>query len=216
MPPAQKKGKGADPEPVAQSGKLWFPNGDRYEGEYVAEGTVRRRQGRGVYTAFCSALLEDESCPEAVRQLPPAPQPPLEPHDIVQWSGAWEADAFKEGQVTFADGSVYQGSFGPQGQFVSGGRYTWPNGCWYEGDWCENMIHGSGKFCGLNGQVLEGIYRNNAGPGLEDVQPGSPRGMDGPGASEELERAGGPGGRAVDLGRESDVGDLGDFGDVED
>lgn len=164
MPPARKPSgrKGAE---TAQSGVLWYPSGDIYSGDYLADGASDRvRYGTGTYTVFCEASRTHPALPKEV-----AEQPLLEgyPHDIVVFHGEWESDHFVKGEITFRNGAKYSGSFDAEGLYVSGGRYTWPSGCWYEGAWHKNMIHGSGTFGHPNGEVYEGIFRNNFGPGME-------------------------------------------------
>jgi hypothetical protein len=40
------------------------------------------------------------------------------------------------------------------------GKFTWPDGRMYEGEWKEGKIHGQGKFREANGRVREGIWEN--------------------------------------------------------
>jgi hypothetical protein len=46
------------------------------------------------------------------------------------------------------------------------GKYTWPDGRMYEGEWQQNKMHGAGKYTDANGHKWAGQFFNGAGPGL--------------------------------------------------
>ena len=48
------------------------------------------------------------------------------------------------GNCTYADGSVYEGSW-LNGTRHGKGKYTFSNGAIYDGMWEHNMMHGKGK-----------------------------------------------------------------------
>lgn len=168
MPPASTKKPAAKKEEqrVEGHGKFWFPNGDIYIGDYYEEGPIRKRHGKGRYTMHCQEDMEDPEVPEEIRSQD---IPARLPQDIVALDGTWDADAFIEGTLRFASGAFYTGKIDREGFYVSGGRYTWPDGSWYEGDISRNILHGHGKYYSSHTDtVTEGAFRNNHGPGLDE------------------------------------------------
>ena len=41
------------------------------------------------------------------------------------------------------------------------GKFKWPSGAVYEGDWVNGKWHGRGKYTYANGKVEEGRYEND-------------------------------------------------------
>lgn len=167
MPPATKKGaQKEEQELVIGSGKFYYPNGDVYEGEYATVGEGVHRHGTGTYTMYCSATQQDNDVPEEIRQQP---VPQYMSQDVVSLSGTWQDDALVEGRIIYASGDSFEGRVDSNCFYVSGGRYTWPDGSWYAGDFSCNVLHGVGTYYSAETQVTsEGIFRNNHGPGLDD------------------------------------------------
>ncbi|XP_069106172.1 MORN repeat-containing protein 2-like [Argopecten irradians] len=142
MPGESKKDKKQqeDDKPVIHSGVYIFPNGDKYEGEFIhgSDGSVER-SGQGVHTTT----------------------------DGTTYSGQWESDKMNgQGKLTNPSGAVYEGCF-TNNQFHGRGKYTWPNCSFYEGDFQENRMEGDGQFTDTEGQVWVGTFRYKAAPGLK-------------------------------------------------
>ena len=55
--------------------------------------------------------------------------------------------------------------------FQGKGKYTWPNGCCYDGFWRDNKMHGDGTYRDINGREWRGRFYNGRGPGLSQ-EPG--------------------------------------------
>jgi hypothetical protein len=49
--------------------------------------------------------------------------------------------------------------------FTGKGKYVWPTGNIYEGDWVNGNRHGKGKYIWKNGDVFEGDFVNGNGTG---------------------------------------------------
>ncbi|XP_033112514.1 radial spoke head 1 homolog, partial [Anneissia japonica] len=107
-----KKGEPKEEEKAAvQVGIYIFPNGDKYDGEYILtdDGSVER-QGEGVHSSA------DGTC----------------------YKGQWEKDKMNgNGILTHPGGSSFEGEFS-NNRFHGRGRYTFPNGSFYEGEFHEN------------------------------------------------------------------------------
>ncbi len=52
-------------------------------------------------------------------------------------------EGLTEGELTFADGSQYEGHF-RMNEICGHGKYFWPDGKHYEGEWSHNKMHGKG------------------------------------------------------------------------
>merc|ERR1712241_698072 len=61
------------------------------------------------------------------------------------YNGSW-VDGMRHGRgkCIFVDGSEYEGDF-RKGKFHGHGKMTWNDRGWYVGNWCEGEIHGRGK-----------------------------------------------------------------------
>lgn len=46
------------------------------------------------------------------------------------------------------------------------GKYTWPDGCEYDGEWHAGLMHGEGRFTDSSARTWHGRFANGAGPGL--------------------------------------------------
>lgn len=137
--PAKKKTK-EESGPSIQSGIYMFPNGDKYEGDYIQseiDGTIER-QGTGTHTTSEGTV----------------------------YVGLWMGDKMNgQGKILFTSEAVYEGDF-VNNQFHGTGRYTWPNGSFYEGQFNENKMEGDGDFTDTDSQVWTGTFRYKAAPGL--------------------------------------------------
>ena len=82
---------------------------------------------------------------------------------MTRYEGGWDRDK-KHGdncKATFADGSVYVGSF-KRDQMEGHGKYDWAIGHKYEGLWKESQMDGQGKFVnGSNGRQFTGAFKRN-------------------------------------------------------
>jgi hypothetical protein len=52
------------------------------------------------------------------------------------------------------------------GKYSGLGRYTFPDGSYYEGEFVENKMHGDGCFVDTQNEAWRGKFYNNNGPGL--------------------------------------------------
>jgi hypothetical protein len=88
-----------------------FPNGDRYEGEYVQleDGSIERSGTGSHFTA-----------------------------DEQHYHGNWIADKMEgQGRMELPSGASYEGDF-VNNQYHGNGKYTWSNSSFYEGQFVEN------------------------------------------------------------------------------
>jgi hypothetical protein len=63
-------------------------------------------------------------------------------------------------EISFNDGSKYKGTW-KNGKRHGKGEFKTSDGCFYCGDWIENVIEGEGIFCYLNKDVYRGSFSNN-------------------------------------------------------
>ncbi|XP_041361339.1 MORN repeat-containing protein 2-like isoform X2 [Gigantopelta aegis] len=140
MPGEKKKEKKKDdgtPEKI--TGIYVFPNGDKYEGEYIqSAGGSLERNGFGTHTTT----------------------------DGVVYEGDWVSDKMTgRGKLTHPSGAVYEGEF-LNNKFNGQGKYVWPNGSFYEGQFVDNRLQGDGQFTDTDIQKWTGTFRYRAAPGL--------------------------------------------------
>jgi hypothetical protein len=62
-----------------------------------------------------------------------------------------------KGKYTWPNGEFYEGDF-VDDKRTGKGKYTWPNGDFYEGDFVDNKLTGKGKYTLANGKVYEGDF----------------------------------------------------------
>lgn len=140
MPGEKKdKKKPEDTGPTILSGTYVFPNGDRYEGEYIQTDGGIVRYGKGKQTTTDGTVYDGEWCDDKMTG---------------------------KGTLSHPSGSVYEGEF-VRNQFHGTGKYMWPNGSFYDGDFVENKLEGKGYFTDTEGQVWTGQFRYKAAPGLQ-------------------------------------------------
>ncbi|XP_022804577.1 MORN repeat-containing protein 1-like [Stylophora pistillata] len=151
-----KKGSKVDAGATTLSGVYMFPNGDKYDGEYIQVGECLQRQGYGTHTTI----------------------------DGLTYHGNWSGDKMN-GQGELLRSSVYfkvlftsvktifvnslitiTGEFG-NNMFHGFGKYTWPDGSYYEGNFNENKLEGQGTFTDVKSQVWYGNFTHMAAPGLK-------------------------------------------------
>ncbi|KAK7092055.1 MORN repeat-containing protein 2-like [Littorina saxatilis] len=140
MPGEKKKDKKKDDgTPFIHTGVYMFPNGDKYEGEYMAtEGGSLERSGRGKHTTAEGTVYD----------------------------GDWLSDKMNgTGTLQHPSGARYCGDF-VNNQFHGHGSFTWPNGSFYEGQFVENRLEGEGQFTDTVSQQWTGTFRYKAAPGL--------------------------------------------------
>jgi hypothetical protein len=105
-----------------RSDSFIFPNGDRYDGEYIVtdEGQMMRH-GHGKHTSADEQLMYD---------------------------GAWTRDKMHgTGRLTYGNGASYDGEF--QSNYFQGlGTYTWPDGAQYTGLWQGSRPMGKAEYTG--------------------------------------------------------------------
>ncbi|XP_076437871.1 uncharacterized protein LOC143277032 [Babylonia areolata] len=140
MPAERKKDrKKDDGTPMIHVGVYMFPNGDKYEGDYlITEGGSLERCGKGTHTTAEGTVYE----------------------------GQWVGDKMNGiGTLSHPSGATYHGEF-VDNQFHGKGCYTWPNGSNYEGQFVENRLEGEGQFTDTVSQQWTGTFRYKAAPGL--------------------------------------------------
>jgi hypothetical protein len=105
-----------------RSDSFIFPNGDRYDGEYIVmdEGQIMRH-GHGKHTSADQQLI---------------------------YEGTWHRDKMHgTGRLTYGNGSSYDGEF--QSNYFEGlGTYTWPDGAQYTGEWQGSKPIGNAEYTG--------------------------------------------------------------------
>ena len=139
MAPKKKKPV-EEEEPRMLSGVFVFPNGDKFDGEYMRnpDGTVFRH-GQGSHVAS----------------------------DGTTYVGVWENDAMTgSGKVEFPSGASYEGDF-HDNKFHGTGKYCWPDGAVYSGQFSNNRISGDGDFLDPDGQAWAGNFDNRMALGLK-------------------------------------------------
>lgn len=67
-----------------------------------------------------------------------------------------------DGLYAYGNGEKYYGKFNLEGQFSGPGKYYWPDGSVYDGNWQYNQRTGYGKYTSKNGSVQEGIFQNGS------------------------------------------------------
>lgn len=60
----------------------------------------------------------------------------------------------------YQDGSKFEGIF--EKGFKKKGKYLYPSGDVYEGEFLKNLRHGEGVYTHKNGQIFEGVYKDDA------------------------------------------------------
>ncbi|XP_068705991.1 radial spoke head 1 homolog [Montipora foliosa] len=135
----EKKGGKADSGPVVLRGVYIFPNGDKYDGEYIQIEEGLQRQGYGVHTTS----------------------------DGLSYHGNWDGDKMNgQGKLVHPSGALYEGKF-VNNMFHGYGKYTWSDGSFYEGNFNENRLEGQGTFTDVRSQVWYGSFTHKAAPGLK-------------------------------------------------
>jgi len=117
-------------------GRMIFPNGDVYEGEYFH----MRKQGKGRFEDFKSEVsYEGEWLNELKHGFGVEKM-----NDGSTYEGYFEDD-MKNGQGTFRwpAGEVYTGGF-KDNKIHGRGKYVWNAEKWYDGEWFEGSMHGKG------------------------------------------------------------------------
>jgi hypothetical protein len=107
-----------------RSDSFIFPNGDRYDGEYIVtdEGHIMRH-GHGKHISAGEQLIYD---------------------------GAWNRDKMHgTGRLIYGNGASYDGEF--QSNYFEGlGTYVWPDGAQYTGIWQGSRAIGKAEYTGPN------------------------------------------------------------------
>ncbi|RMX43099.1 hypothetical protein pdam_00006841 [Pocillopora damicornis] len=135
----EKKGGKADAGATILSGVYMFPNGDKYDGEYIQADEGLLRQGYGTHTTV----------------------------DGLSYYGNWSGDKMNgQGKLLHPSGAIYEGEF-VNNMFHGFGKYTWPDGSFYEGNFNENKLEGQGTFTDVKSQVWYGKFTHKAAPGLK-------------------------------------------------
>jgi len=128
------------PEPESGRGAFNFPDGSKYEGDWISSKDGKQmRHGHG---RFADAAEE---------QI---------------YEGEWADDAMHgRGSFRYASGAKFEGEF--EGNKYHGhGTYTFPDGSSYTGPFVSNQMHGNGCFTDTQGVEWKGRFYNGSGPGL--------------------------------------------------
>uniref|UniRef100_A0A6C0KF06 Uncharacterized protein n=1 Tax=viral metagenome TaxID=1070528 RepID=A0A6C0KF06_9ZZZZ len=91
---------------------------------------------------------------------------------VVCHDGAWQdGKPHGQGTMTAANGcgAVYDGQGKYQGEYHGQGKYTYPGGGVYEGEWRGGKRHGQGKKTYPDGDVYEGEWRDGRLIGFSDA-----------------------------------------------
>jgi len=127
------------PEPESGRGSFTFPDGSKYEGEWMSKEGKQMRHGHG---RFVDAAEE---------QI---------------YEGEWVEDAMHgRGCFRYASSAKYEGEF-EANKYQGHGTYTFPDGSFYTGPFVNNQMHGNGCFTDTQGVEWKGRFYNGAGPGL--------------------------------------------------
>lgn len=82
-------------------------------------------------------------------------------NDGAYFLGNYINGVYADGLYVWANGEKYLGGHDSGGKRKGFGKYFWPNGSYYEGEWYNNLENGYGKLVYSNGAVSEGIWQNN-------------------------------------------------------
>ncbi len=119
---------------LSGEGVFSYATGDRYEGSYLSG----KKNGYGMYTWAADADGRTAS-----------------------YAGYFASDLREgEGTFTYADGSVYQGSFVKDKKEDVSGTLTLPNGDSYVGEFHEDRREGHGEYRYANGDVYTGEFKD--------------------------------------------------------
>jgi hypothetical protein len=131
------------------AGKLTFPNGDCYEGEF---SHFNKPDGKGKFTKKSTG-----ECWEGEFQLGiPSGIIKYTHSDGYVFEGEYRnGKRSGKGKYKTADGIVFEGSF-QNGLRHGFGKETGPDGSYYEGDFLNGVPHGQGKQKEKNGGFFEG------------------------------------------------------------
>ena len=72
----------------------------------------------------------------------------------------WRATSIQT--ITYVSGAVYTGEICSEPIRHGKGKYVWPDGEFYEGDWANGVRHGHGKYSYANGNVYIGDFTENS------------------------------------------------------
>ncbi|KAJ0510394.1 putative 1-phosphatidylinositol-4-phosphate 5-kinase [Helianthus annuus] len=61
----------------------------------------------------------------------------------------------------FSNGDIYIGQWATDNYPHGNGKYLWPDGCMYNGEWCRGRIVGKGRFSWPSGATYEGQFKNS-------------------------------------------------------
>ena len=130
-------------------GRIVYPNGDYYEGDF----NFNKRHGRG---AFYNVTLKSRFEGDWRDDLPHGRGE--ETHENAYYQGEYVRGS-KDGRGKFhwPDGSVYEGSF-KENMLDGQGDYLWFDGRKYSGTWKDNKMHGMGLFVWPDGRRYEGGF----------------------------------------------------------
>ncbi|KAM6984750.1 MORN repeat-containing protein 2-like [Aplochiton taeniatus] len=84
------------------------------------------------------------------------------------YTGKWHDDKMNgRGRLEHPSGAVYEGEFKDNMYHGSSGTYTFPDGTKYTGSFNKNRLEGEGEFTDRQGLDWTGTFHNKAAPGLK-------------------------------------------------
>ena len=130
-------------------GRITWPNGDSYEGDFVSD----KLSGNGVYTFQSGDVYEGEFV-EGKKHG----KGKYTAFDGSYYEGDFENDLrHGKGKLVTSDGGVYEGDF-VKGIKSGYGTYAYPNGDSYEGEFSGDLRPGNGKYVWSNGETYTGEF----------------------------------------------------------
>ncbi len=126
--------KPVEPEILTGKGVFVFPDGSKYDGDWIEVNHIKQRSGHGTFTFGRETYV-----------------------------GEWSNDTMSgNGIYTFSSGSVYQGNF-CNNCFDGNGTYTFADGAKYSGEWKNGKMHGEGEYIdpynvSWKGTFVNGMY----------------------------------------------------------
>eukprot|EP00164_Ancoracysta_twista_P006153 GFYU01008509.1.p1 GENE.GFYU01008509.1~~GFYU01008509.1.p1 ORF type:complete len:161 (-),score=46.07 GFYU01008509.1:278-760(-) len=141
---------------IMESKVFLYPDGSRYEGEYIEQDVVAEGEAEDA-----AAGGEVASGPRRLRHG----------HGVFisegqSYEGDWVNDAMEGyGIFRFLTGAQYEGEM-QQNRFHGKGKYRWPDGTEYNGDFFEGTMHGYGEFKDKQGLMWKGDFVNGQGEGI--------------------------------------------------
>lgn len=131
-------------------GEYIFVNGDKLEGKFKNNAFT---SGRYIYNIDDNVYVftyEEEEVKSVT----------IDFKDGTKYNGSFAEKISGNGQMIFANGDSYDGSY-LSGQRNGNGEYIWKNGEKYIGEWSNDALCGKGKYIFNENEYIEGKFNNN-------------------------------------------------------